>query len=91
MSYLHSIFKIDRHKRKDYFSQKNACSYDLVMEVKQLDAFSRVVIWRSRLHLQNQTSRDLFLSFENPNISQYILLFLTHFFSCGEFFLCFLR
>ncbi len=40
-------------------------SYDLMMEVKQLDAFSRVVIWRSRLHFTNQTNRDLVIRFNS--------------------------
>lgn len=37
-------------------------SYNLLMEVKNLDDFTRVVVWRSWIHLRNRTSRDLYLN-----------------------------
>jgi len=37
-------------------------SYNLLMEVKNLDDYTRVVIWRCWIHLRNHTKRDLYVN-----------------------------
>lgn len=44
-----------------------ALVYDLVMEVKQTDAYSRIVVIRPLLHFTNQTPRDLTFVLPQPD------------------------